>query len=87
MNVFKYLREALRRHSIRTKMMAGFLVMLIGTGVINLSALTSTQRFLDDYHTIANRVVSANRLVPITMDTIESEAYYLVAGRKSVEIT
>lgn len=75
------------RHSIRFKMLITFAVMAIGLVTVSLTTVLSTQDLLSEYHVIASRISLANRLVPITRDTIGTEAYYLVAGRETLKTT
>lgn len=87
MNLIHRLSDRIRQRSIRYKMLFGFLVMVIGMAAINLTTVFSTQSFLREYHVIASRIATANSLVPIARELIGTEAYYVVAGRETLQTT
>ena len=76
-----------RRGSIRSKILAGFTVILVGMLSINLLVIGLSHHFLGEYHILAERVISANKLIPTVRDDVSLDAYYLVAGRRTLETT
>ena len=64
-----------------------FLIMVVGIIVISALTMLTTQNFLKEYHVLATRVSRANRMYPVAKEDIETEAYYLVAGRQTTETT
>ena len=76
-----------RRGSIRSKILAGFTVTLVGMLSINLLVIGLSHHFLGEYHILAERVISANKLIPTVRDDVSLDAYYLVAGRRTLETT
>ena len=42
---------------------------------------------MGEYHILAERVISANKLIPTVRDDVSLDAYYLVAGRRTLETT
>ena len=68
-----------RRGSIRSKILAGFTVILVGMLSINLLVIGLSHHFLGEYHILAERVISANKLIPTVRDDVSLDAYYLVA--------
>lgn len=81
--VFSHLRRKMSRHSIRYQTIAAFLLTVIGAVLISITVTVSTQQFLSQYHAVASQVTLANRIVPLVREHIGTEAYYLVAGRKT----
>ena len=79
--------DSMRRHSIRTKILIGFLITVISMLAINISTILSTQNFLREYHSVTLRISSANQLIPLMREQIADEAYYLVAGRETLQTT
>ena len=82
------LRSALGRPgSIRSKILTGFALILAGMLSINLCVIALSHHLLGEYHVLTERVISANRLIPIARDDVGQDAYYLVAGRRTLETT
>lgn len=54
---------------------------------INLLVIGLSHHFLGEYHILAERVISANKLIPTVRDDVSLDAYYLVAGRRTLETT
>lgn len=69
-----------RRGSIRSKILAGFTVILVGMLSINLLVIGLSHHFLGEYHILAERVISANKLIPTVRDDVSLDAYYLWRG-------
>lgn len=65
----------------------GFTVILVGMLSINLLVIGLSHHFLGEYHILAERVISANKLIPTVRDDVSLDAYYLVAGRRTLETT
>ena len=84
--VFGAMKTALgRRGNIRSKILAGFAVILVGMLSINLLVIGLSHHFLGEYHILTERVISANNLIPTARDEVSLDAYYLVAGRRTPE--
>lgn len=76
-----------RKGSIRGKILTGFAVILAGMLSINLCVIAVSHHYLEDYHVLTERVISANRLIPVIRDDVGQDAYYLVAGRRTLDTT
>lgn len=87
MSWYKRLAEAYGRRSIGYKIRLSFLLMLIGIAIISSLTILSTQNFLREYHVLAARVSIANGMYPVAKEYIGTEAYYLVAGRTTLQTT
>lgn len=87
MSWIRSLTEAFGRRSIGNKIRMSFLIMVVGIMVISALTMLTTQNFLKEYHVLASRVSRANRMYPVAKEGIETEAYYLVAGRQTTETT
>ncbi len=84
----RVLKDALGpRGSIRAKILGGFALILAGMLSINLLVITLSHHLLGEYHELTERVISANDLIPTIRDDVSLDAYYLVAGRRTLETT
>lgn len=71
--------------SIRQKNQFGFFVMMAGLAVVTLVALLVVRMTTDTYRSLSGRVADAERIYAIAQEQVGTSAYYLVAGRTSVE--
>lgn len=81
----KRAEAAFGRKSIRQKNQFGFFVMMAGLAVVMLVALLVVRMTTDTYRSLSGRVADAERIYAIAQEQVGTSAYYLVAGRTSVE--
>ena len=77
-------RAAFSRKSIRQKTQFGFFAMTAGLAVVTLLALLVVHMTTDTYHKLSGRVADADRIYAIAREQVGISAYYLVAGRTTV---
>lgn len=85
MRWMKRAEAAFGRKSIRQKNQFGFFVMMAGLAVVMLVALLVVRMTTDTYRSLSGRVADAERIYAIAQEQVGTSAYYLVAGRTSVE--